>query len=199
MPEAGSSRTRNKVKREQGFSLIEVIVAIGIIMIVTAMAIVHLNPTRQQLQANGAMYQLASQLRLARELAITRRRYIQVEFLAGNQIRLTQLAIGVMGAPTVISTVPIEAPIAFTLTPGAPDTPDLFGNLFPIEFQGLNGGPPIMMFQSDGSFVSGTGNLLNGTVFMGMPNVNSAGRAVTVVGSTGRIRMYRYTGTAWIQ
>jgi len=55
-----------------------------------------------------------------------------------------------------------------------------------------------MMFQSDGTFVGPTGALLNGTVFLGMLNEPSTARAVTLVGATGRIRMWRNNSAAWI-
>jgi hypothetical protein len=84
------------------------------------------------------------------------------------------------------------------LTPGAPDTPDGFGNKGAVEFGGLVGGPPTMLFQSDGTFVDTNGNLMNGTVFIGIPNVPTSGRAVTVVGATGRIRMYKANPTGWM-
>jgi hypothetical protein len=87
----------------------------------------------------------------------------------------------------------------FTLTAGKGDTPDAFGNAGPIVFEGIVGGPPTMMFQSDGTFVDTAGNLINGTVFLGMTNEPSAARAVTLVGSTGRIRMWRNNAAAWVQ
>jgi prepilin-type N-terminal cleavage/methylation domain-containing protein len=193
-----NSKVRPKGRRngERGFSMLEMLVVVFIVLALAGMAIVQLNPARQQWQANAAMIQVASQLRQARELAISGRRNIQVQFVGNNSIRLTRLNIA--AAPTILSTVPIQSPFIFMLTPGVPDTPDAFGNLGGIEFGGLVNGPPTMMFQSDGTFVDTVGNILNGTVFLGIPNVPVAGRAVTVVGATGRIRMYKGTGRGWV-
>lgn len=188
-------RSKNE---ERGFSMIEAVVVVSIVVIVAAMAVVELNPARQQWGANAAMIQVASQLRQAREMAIESRRDVQVTFIGNNQIQLTRVNLPAGAAPTVFPAVPIQSPVVFMLTPGAPDTPDGFGDLGAIEFEGLVGGPPTMMFQSDGTFVDTVGNLVNGTVFLGIPNVPVTARAVTVVGATGRIRMYKGTGKGWV-
>lgn len=188
-----------------GYSMVEVLVVIGIIMTIMAMAILKMQPTWQGFQATGAMTMTASQLRLARELAITERRNIQVTFTGTNTITLTRvLTLGMVANPNepfgVFRTVQVSNPTQFMLTPGMPDTPDAFGNNGAIEFESIVGGPPTMMFQSDGTFVDGVGNLVNGTVFIGIPKIPNAARAITVVGATGRIRMYKGTGNGgWIQ
>ncbi len=189
-------RARRGGGQTRGFSMIELLIVTFILMIVSAMAIVELAPTYQQQEANAAMIQVASQLRQAREIAMTQRRDIQVSFIGNNLIQLTQL--NLPAGQTVLSTVPIQAPVVFMLNPGTPDTPDAFGNAGPIEFGGIVGGPPTMMFQSDGTFVSTTGVILNGTVFLGEPKVPAATRAVTILGATGRIRMYKANPTGWI-
>jgi Tfp pilus assembly protein FimT len=190
------TRARRGGDQPRGFSTIELLIVTFILMIVSAMALVQLAPTYQQQEANAAMIQVASQLRQAREIAMTKRRDIQVSFIGNNQIQLTQL--NLPAGQTVLSTVPIQAPVVFMLNPGTPDTPDAFGNAGPIEFGGIVGGPPTMMFQSDGTFVSTTGVILNGTVFLGEPKVPAATRAVTILGATGRIRMYKANPTGWI-
>lgn len=181
---------------ERGFSMIELLIVVLVLMIVSGMAIIQLSPTLQQQQANAAMIEIASELRQARELAMTERRNIQVSFPANNQITLTRMNLPL--GQSVLTTLPIQAPATFMLTAGTPDTPDGFGNAGAIEFGNVVNGPPTMLFQSDGTFVDTNGNLLNGTVFIGIPNVPTAARAVTIVGATGRIRMYKANPTGWI-
>jgi hypothetical protein len=36
-------------------------------------------------------------------------------------------------------------------------------------------------------------------VFLGVPGTATSARAVTVLGSTGRVRGWKGTGTAWVQ
>jgi hypothetical protein len=55
------------------------------------------------------------------------------------------------------------------------------------------------MFGPDGSFVDPTGVPVNGTVFLGVPGQVETARAVTVFGSTGRVRGYRWIGSAWVR
>ena len=181
---------------ERGFSIVELLIAVLVLMTIGAMALVQLSPMLQQQQANAAMIEIASEFRQARELAMTERRNIQVSFPANNQITLTRM--NLPAGQAVIGTMPIQAPAKFMLNPGTPDTPDGFGNAGAIEFGNVVNGPPTMLFQSDGTFVDTNGNLLNGTVFIGVPNAPTAERAVTIVGATGRIRMYKANPTGWI-
>jgi type II secretory pathway pseudopilin PulG len=188
----------NTHHRERGFSVIEMMVVVLITMIVAAMALIAMSPTRQQIQADAAMVQVASQLRLARERAIEQRRDVLVSFdTAANTITLTQQ--NLPAGSTVLSTIPIQAPAQFMLMPGMSDTPDAFGDKSAIYFEGLSGGPVGMGFQSDGTFIDGAGNLVNGTVFLGIAGVPSSARAITVLGATGKIRMYRAIGSGWQQ
>ncbi|MGH9773591.1 MAG: pilus assembly FimT family protein [Candidatus Acidiferrales bacterium] len=179
----------------RGFSFIETLAIVGITLILGAFAIFQLSPALQQEQANSAMNEVAGELRTARQTAITERRNIQIQFLPNNQIQLTR-----MDLPTganVLATVTFPGPVRYALTAGMPDTPDGFGNKSAIVFGGLVGGPPTMLFMSDGTFVNTSGNALNGTVFLAIPGMNTAARAITVVGATGRIRTYSGQGKAW--
>jgi len=59
-----------------------------------------------------------------------------------------------------------------------------------------------MQFTSTGQFTDATGVApLNGTVFIGVPSQVRTARAVTVMGSTGRVRPYTYVGgtTIWTE
>jgi hypothetical protein len=94
--------------------------------------------------------------------------------------------------------MPIGSPIQFCVC-SMPDTPDGFGNGGAIYFEGITNGPATgMWFQSDGELVDAATLLpINGTVFLGVSGQATAARAVTVLGTTGRVRAYRSTGVAW--
>lgn len=194
-PETNSNIARSGGNQQRGFTMWELAIVCVLLMILSAMAMVQLHPTIQQREADAAMAEVSSQLRQAREMAISTRRDIQVQFVGTNQMILNRLFIN----PAVVGGVFIQSPMRFQLTAGKGDTPDAYGNAGAIEFGGVVGGPPTMMFQSDGTFVDTAGNLINGTVFLGMANEPSAARAVTLVGSTGRIRMWRNNAAAWVQ
>ena len=80
---------------------------------------------------------------------------------------------------------------------GLPDTPDAFGNASAVTFATATGSPLEIKFATDGTFVNQDGLSLNGTVFVALPNQRLSARAVTVFGSTGRVRAYRWDGRIW--
>ena len=190
-------QARRRNPRDLGFTMIETLIVIAVILIVSAITILKMQPMIQQLRANAAMDQVMGQLRIGREAAISERRNIVVTFSNSNTIQLTR--VNVPAGQTVLSTLAIEPSVLFMTFKDIPDTPDGFGNAAPVEFGGISGGPVGMQFQSDGTFVDGAGNLLNGTVFMGIAGVPSSARAVTVLGATGRVRSYKSTPDGWIQ
>jgi type II secretory pathway pseudopilin PulG len=189
-----------------GFTFIELLVVIGMIFIVSGMAMFQLQPAWQQSQSNAAMDQVKSTLRQARETAIAQRRTIAVQFSGNNTISLYQfVVVGVTStiAGTPFLTIPIQKNVKFMTFAAMPDTPDAFGvpgGGSGIMFASVVNGPPSgMQFQSDGTFTDGTGIPINGTVFMGVANIPATARAVAVLGNTGRIRGYYGTGTGWFQ
>ena len=187
---------------------------------IAAMAIFELSPSWQDQEGNAAADQVKSTLRLARETAVAQRRTIVVVFAAtaagtpcplapniSNCVELYQMVVS--GSPPTATqaaspflTIPVQANVAMGTFTGETDTPDGFG--IPasggVEFGGISGGPGSgMQFQSSGTFTDGTGNPINGTVFMALTKVNNAARAVTVLGNTGRIRAWKNNSAGWIQ
>jgi prepilin-type N-terminal cleavage/methylation domain-containing protein len=182
---------------QKGFSLVEGIVAIGIISIVMAMAIIGFGNMLPNSKANSAMDQLLYQLRSARERAISHRCEVSVAFVGNNQLTLTE--IWTVGVPPPPVNLTFEGGAQYTVFAAVPDVPAPYnyGKAAPIFFGGVAGGPPVMKFTTNGSFINGGGGLVNGTVFLGIPGNTSTARAITVLGATGRVREYHYNGTAW--
>lgn len=200
----GFSKARRRGNHNRGFSMIELMVAVMIILIVSAIAITSLRPNLQQARVDAAMRQVVDTFRQAREFAIANRRYVQISFPANNQIQVTQmntLTPGAGGINPVLTTLTLAPPLVFNLD-GMPDTPDAYGNGGPIVFEGILNGPVGgMVFQSDGEFLDGATFLpINGSVFMGMPGQQSTARAVTILGTTGRVRGWKSNGNVtWYQ
>ncbi len=209
-----SSREAGSKSGNRGFSLIEVLVVVAIAMTIAGMIVVHLTPTLQAMRANSAASQVVDVFRQAREYAITYRRYVQITFPnyggagANNQIRITVRNTmtptygGAAQADAVLTTMVISGNISFQTETGVPDTPDGYGKNSAVNFNSVDGGPPAgMYFQADGTFVDLTGNPLNGTIFLGQTSMVSTARAVTILGSTGRVRAYNVNGagTGWFE
>jgi prepilin-type N-terminal cleavage/methylation domain-containing protein len=202
--ETKSMAERGTGNRQSGFSMMELLIVVSIVLIVTAISITQLRPNLQNARIDAAMRQVLETLRQAREYSIANRRYVQLKFPATNQLQLVQLDTltpGAGGINPVLDTVTLSPPLIFTLD-GMPDTPDAYGNGGPIYFEGIVNGPVGgMVFQSDGEFLDGATFLpINGTVFLGVTGQQSTARAVTVLGTTGRVRGWKSQGnTTWYQ
>lgn len=185
--------TRTSLRSAAGFTLTELMVVVAIMGIVAAMAVFQAQVSLPSIRGDSGMRVVIAQLNTARELAISQRRNIQVNFVAGSQVQLVRQDIP--NGTTILSLVPLESNVQFMQFPGVPDTPDAFGATSAVDF----GAATSMLFTSDGTFIDQSGVPLNGTVFLGIPNEPRSARAVTVLGATGRVRGYRWTGTQWEQ
>ena len=176
-----------------GFSVVEMVVAVLLASILAGYAVLNLTGISPGTTANAALNETVAQLRMGRESAIAQRRNIELKFLGTNQIQLVRDE--VPAGTTILSTVTLEGSMQFLLFNGVPDTPDLFGNSAAVCF----GNATSLIFQSNGVLVDSNANPLNGSVFLGQANHSETARAVTILGATGRVRGYRWTGTSWIQ
>ncbi|MFY9690369.1 MAG: hypothetical protein WA369_05100 [Candidatus Acidiferrales bacterium] len=202
-----NSKSTNMQRRNRGASILELVITMMVIMVISAIAILQMKPSLQNARTDNAMREVVDQLRQAREYAISNRRYVQITFpiVAGQyEVRMTQvntLTPGGGAVNPILSSVAIQAPLQFTVFPLKGDTPDAYGNSGAIVFGGVSGGPPTgMYFQSDGELVNGATFLpINGTVFIGVPGDASTARAITVMGTTGRVRGWNGAGATWKQ
>ena len=192
-------------RREQGFSLIELVVVVAVMFIVAAFAIFQSMGSMANYKANAAQDVVFSQLRVARGLAISQRRTVQVwidQTFSGpggtQQVKYqVQAAAQTAEVPGPIVAMPLPAPVQFMLEPGVPDTPMAFGNAAAVFIGNTSGGPAIMQFNPTGTFTDNTGTaILNGTIFLGMTGQVSTARAVTIMGGTGRVRQYTWNGAS---
>jgi prepilin-type N-terminal cleavage/methylation domain-containing protein len=207
--EAKPMAERRNGNPERGFSMMELLIVVSIVLIVSAISITQLRPNLQNARIDAAMREDLETFRQGREFAIANRRYVQVTFPATNQIKLIQLNTltpGAGGVNPTLDTVTLAPPLIFTLD-GMPVTPDDAppsgcSTLAPIVFECIANGPVGgMVFQSDGEFVDGATYLpINGTVFLGVTGQQSTARAVTLLGTTGRVRGWKSNGnTLWYQ
>jgi Tfp pilus assembly protein FimT len=178
--------------------------AVGILGVLSAMAVIQIGSTRNALKGDAAMRLVRSQLIQAREMAIAQRRYMEVTFdRTQNEIVIVREEPS--ASPTTVLTVPFEGGASLTLVSGLPDTPDAFGSSAATSFTSSSGTfasdagtNNVVKFAPDGTLVDWNGRAANGTVFTALHGVASSARAVTVLGSTGRISAYRWTGQRWM-
>jgi type II secretory pathway pseudopilin PulG len=193
----------NKTSRKQrGFSLLEAVVVIGIMMVLMGIAVVQSFGSFESYQANAAQDVVVSQLRVARQLAISQRRAVDVwidtapesdgRYHVAYQVQTAGAQTTEVVGPKI--SVPMPSAVQFVLETGVPDTPMAFGNSAAVYIGNVAGGPPVMQFNPEGTFTSNSLTILNGTIFIGIPNEVSSARAVTIMGGSGRVRAYTYRG-----
>jgi prepilin-type N-terminal cleavage/methylation domain-containing protein len=192
----------NGRENEQGFTMVETVVVVALISVVVCMAIISSGIGNMNSQADKAMGYVNGQLRVARGMAISQRRNIQVAFNGTNHVLLTRQEVGggqtpFLDNPADVNGIPWEGPAVYAVVVST-DTPMAFGNGAAIKFVNASTGGvpgPTMMFNTAGQFVDNTGAPLNGTVFMGIVGRPNTARSVTVLGATGRVRSYHWLGT----
>jgi type II secretory pathway pseudopilin PulG len=199
--ESGSRHCRRKAVKmyghrqasARGFSLIEGLVVCAIILILTAVAAFALVPMRESAKLNAAVQTTVNQLRMAHEEAIAKRLQYIVTLQAPGTI-VTQWTKAGIGVQTE-RTIPLPDGIQFIAIPGIPTTPltpDGFGlGNVAIDFdQATGGGQNIIYFQPDGTALDAIGNPNNGVLYIARPGQLSSSRAITLFGSTGRLKTW---------
>jgi prepilin-type N-terminal cleavage/methylation domain-containing protein len=192
-----------KQARQTGFSLLEAVVVVAIICILVATSVIGIQQLLSSSRSDAAANTVVSQLRAARQLAISRRHNVQVTVntsaTAPNfapSISYVEMATGILteSLPAAV-TVPLPPNTGFILQPGQGDTPMGFGNTSAVYIGGVSGGPSTMYFSTTGAFMSGNAPI-NGTFFVGISGNPNSERAVTLLGSTGRVRTYYWAGVS---
>lgn len=183
----------SNVTNERGFSLIEAIMVVALVSIMGGIAV---GVTRQALDAaktDGSTAALMNVLELARNQATSQRRDFQIIFTpATNQIQVFRLELP--NGSTLVTNRFLESGQTFVRFASLPDTPDAFGHTGAIAF----GSTPTIRFTSDGSLIDSSGDVLNGTIYLGVDNKISTARAVTIFGATGLIRSWKWYGSGWV-
>jgi len=181
---------------ERGFTLIEMMLVVAIGLIVVGIAIPNVQGMIKSSRADGGLTQLATAIRNARELSVAARRNVQVTF-GTNTIMATKIDVG--GATVLLRTTTLEGRNKFQPPPAnvTTDTPDAFGK---ADSSGINLGTKVpAMFTTDGSLINQDGDVINGSIFIGIPGDPLSIRAVTIFGPTGAMRLWKWDGTKWIE
>ncbi len=198
--------------KQNGFSLLELVIAISVALILGSAVTVTMQTTFKQQLVNDAYNTTLTTLRRARDQAAADMRVYVVTFGAatagnGGTITVTQST----PAGTVLMTSYLPPQVTYHLEPGIPNTaatvPDGFGTATQVfDFDqppsGAGGGN-VIYFQPDGSAQDALGNVNNGVVYLGTPGQLPTCRAITLWGYTGRIRGWQLVEVAnvwsWVQ
>ncbi len=196
----------------RGYSIVESLIVVALIGVLSAIAIPQLISERRLTRSVGITREILSQMRLARQLAMSQRQAFTFQYNnATKQISIidhnSNLGPGLFADPAypntpnsrAISTTPLAAgglnssEITYGIPAGLPTTALGDG----ILMTGLTNNQLNVTFQPDGSVIDSTGNPVGVAMFI---YNNQAARgtasAISVMGASGRIKIWRYDRSA---
>jgi Tfp pilus assembly protein FimT len=199
-------------KKTRGFSLLELMIVCLIGFTIAGISFMSLMPLLKQSRVDAAYDTTLATMRNYRNKAVTERKRYIVTFTAPRTITVQYwaVAVPVSPPPVTVATFTLPQDMQFSVQAGLPSSaatvPDGFGTgVTSIDFdQGMGlGSQNYVMFLPDGSSQDTLGNLNSGIVYLSRTGDLYSSRAVTVFGSTGRIRgwhLYNTAGTpTWLQ
>jgi prepilin-type N-terminal cleavage/methylation domain-containing protein len=195
-------------RKNRGFSLLEMLITIAICMIVAGITFIALMPLFRQSHVDAAYDTTLSVIRSYRNLSITQSKRYIVTFAPPGTITVQYFGVGVPVSPppVTVATYTLPDDIQFAVQAGFPAAaPDSFGSGgTAIDFdQGIGpGGQNYIMFMPDGSSQDLLGNFNSGVLYLTRPGDLYSSRAISVFGTTGRVRgwrLYSQGGNTWVQ
>ena len=203
---AGCSPSRKenmKLSKHRGFSLLEMMAVIAIGFILAALTITTFIPLTNQQHITEAYNSTLTTMRRARDQATADMRIYVVTFTTPGTITVTQTTSSTCQIPavgTVLMTTVLPSDVSFMVEPGvptsnttAPTTPDAIGSAaLAIDFDEPSiPGSTSICFNPDGTATDVLGNINNGVIYMGRTGDVYSARAITLWGTTGRLRGWR--------
>ena len=183
-------------RKMRGFSMIEMLVVIALILIVSGFSIMAIQPALRQGHVTEGYNRTLTTLRQARDISVAQRQIYFVTLNNGVQPNTITITQGSTGIVTARYALPDD--VRFDAEPGLPNspvapptTPDGFGTgALAIDFdQGIAAGAKnVIYFYPDGSATDALGNINNGVVYIARPGFIDSSRAITLWGATGRLR-----------
>lgn len=194
-----------------GFTLIELVVALSIAAVFTAIALPQLTASRRLSRLAAIPKQVSTQLRLARQQAMSQRRAVTFQY-----DKLTQKIVTIVhpnagtavltasnypntSGSTQLSAVEMAgggvstSEISYGIPSGLPTTALGDGSILtPLANNKVN-----ITFQPDGSVINAAGLPINVSLFFyNSLSPKETASAVSVLGSSGRVKIWRYSTSA---
>ncbi|GAB4230140.1 MAG: hypothetical protein Kow00109_01720 [Acidobacteriota bacterium] len=177
-----------------GFSLVEMIILAALVTLAATLALPLIRTTVDYYDAEAALQLVAAQLRRAAQEAIDMRRRTRVVFEAPNRVITARYE---AGSWRTVGEYTLPGGFEFHIDPALPTsedaTPDGLGASAAVDFAGDNE----IYFLPDATAVNASGQVTSGIVYLGRPGEPSTARAVTVFGTTARVRAWRFVEGKW--
>ncbi len=178
------------MKDIRGFSLIEILSVVGLVAVVGAFSMMIIGPALEGRNVEMAVRTVSTHMSRARQFTVDARRKTKVTFAAPSTITVKSLE-GVNW--TLVSTVDLPGDMELGIDGSVPGAPAPGGSTYANNQVADFSGYSELYFMPDGSAVTSAGALTNGVVYMAQPSkVQTTTRAVTLFGSTGRLKRWEY-------
>src|SRR5579859_2910574 len=182
-----------RLKRQNGFSLLELLIVIAIGLTMAGVTFMSLMPLFKENHVDAAYDTTLSVIRNYRNQSIIQsKRYILI-FSAPGTITVQYWGVGVPVSPppVTVATYTLPPDITFGVQAGFPNPgPDGMGTgTSAVTFNSCAlVGTNCVIFYPDGSGQDDLGNFNNGVVYLTRTADMYSSRAVTLFGTTGRVR-----------
>jgi len=192
----------------RGYSLIEALIVVAMIGVLTAMAVPQMVAMRRATRAAGLTREIMSQMRKARQLAMSQRQAVTFQYnnvsktidIIDHNNNLGRALLSDASYPNtagslVVNSTPlatgglISTEITYGIPPGLPTVALRDG----VSMTALFNNRLNITFQPDGSVVDAAGNPDGRALFVynsTSPRLTAA--AISVVGASGRVKIWRY-------
>ena len=179
----------------------EILMVTGLVAVVGAFSMMIIGPALEARNVEMAVRTVSTQMQRARQFSVDARRRTRVTFTTPSTITVDEQApVSQGGAWTQVSTVELPGDMEFEIdaaTVGTTGPPSPSGTYSTSQVADFSGASQVF-FLPNGSAVTSAGLTSNGVVYVAQPSKVETTRAVTLFGSTGKIKRYKYvTGTGW--
>jgi prepilin-type N-terminal cleavage/methylation domain-containing protein len=205
-------KVMDKPRAFRGYSVIETLIVMALIGVLSALAIPQLISERRLTRSVGVTREILSQMRLARQLAMSQRQAFTFQYNnTTKQISIidhnSNLGPGLFADPaypntatsTLLSTTPLasggldSSEIAYGIPTGLPTGALGDGT----AMTALTNNQLNVTFQPDGSVIDAMGNPTGIAMFIYNSRASRAtASAISVMGASGRIKIWRYDRSA---
>ena len=193
--------------KNRGFSLLELLIVISIGLIMAGVTFMAMKPLFNENHVDQAYDTTLSVMRNYRNLSITQSKRYIVFFTAPGTLTVQYWGVGVpvSPAPVTVATNTLPPDIQFAVQAGFPNPgPDAFGTgttAITVNNCALVG-TNCLIFYPDGSAQDDLGNFNSGVIYLTRPGDLYSSRALSIFGTTGRVRgwrLYNQSGVKWVQ
>ena len=178
------------MRNKAGFTLIELMITVMFLLIVSSVSIPSITSVLRARDVDMAVRTVVWEMGRARQLSVDRRRDIRVTLATPRNITTAQRADSDW---TQVSQVELPGDMEFRIGSGVSDGPSDYGILDPINLCGQD----FVYFLPDGSAIDSTGQICSGVVYLARADEMETSRAVTLFGSTGKMKRWRYVEGLW--